>query len=436
MTIDLLLANGFVILEGREVVRSVGIDAGRIEGIYESGAKPKSAESIDCAQKYILPGTIDTHVHLRDLNLEYKEDFLTGTMAAAAGGVTTVVDMPNSDPPTLTRSTLDKKISEAEEKRYVNIGFFAGIQWGKQGFDVSLSHDILGVKVYPHSPLKEEVSYTPSRIRECMKISVEHDLPILIHPDSSDAKKKPADADEFFQQHSCESEVESLRRFLLGQSVVGGRLHVCHVSCATTVRTIEENRAEMSLTAEVCPHHMFLSSGEFTHNDGRAKALPPLRSPYDASILRNALKMCTIDIVVSDHAPHTVEEKKLPFMEAPSGIAGLETTVPILLTEVFEGRMSWVEYLRCCCSGPARVFGIANKGVLSKGFDADITVVSREEYSLSSNSFLSKAKMTPFEGRRVQAKPVLTIVGGEVVYDNGKIVMARGTAGRVPVRKT
>ncbi|MHA1959166.1 MAG: dihydroorotase [Candidatus Thorarchaeota archaeon] len=436
MGIDLLLANGFAILEGREVIRSVGIDADKIEGIYAPGSEPSSNDSIDCEKKYILPGAIDAHVHLRDLNLSYKEDFLTGTMAAAAGGVTTVVDMPNSDPPTISRESLDKKIGIVQEKRYVNVGFFSGIEWDAEGFDSRLRRDVLGVKVYPHSPLTEGTSYTPSRIRDCMRISVEQDLPILLHPDSSDATVKPKDIDEFFLQHSCESEIEALRRFLLAQSVVGGRLHVCHVSCATTARTIQENRAEMNLTAEVCPHHLLLSSGDFSHASGIAKVLPPLRSPYDASTLRNALRMCTIDIVVSDHAPHSENEKELPFMDASSGIPGLETTVPIMLTEVFEGRLSWVEYLRCCCSGPARVFGIPNKGVLSEGYDADVVVVSREDYLISKDSFFSKARVNPFEGKRVCARPVLTIVGGKVVYDDGKFVVGQGNAGRVPVRKT
>ncbi len=436
MAVDLLLKNGKTVIGDKTATQSVAINAGKIEGIYKIGSEPASREVIECENLYILPGAIDTHVHLRDLKLSEKEDFATGTMAAAAGGVTTVVDMPNSDPPTLSRADLDEKIAEAQAKRFVNIGFYAGVPKKPSDFDHEMVPDILGAKVYPHSPLVKRVSYTKPRMEACLKISAEYGFPLLIHPDASSPSAMPESLDEYFHLHSCENEVESLRRFLDAQNKVGGRIHVCHVSCASTVRLVEEHRAEESLTAEACPHHLFLSGDGFENIDGTAKILPPLRSPYDASSLWDAIRRCTIDIVVSDHAPHTEQEKHLPFLEAASGIPGLETTVPLLLTEVLQGRLSWVEYLRCCCSAPARIFGLNDKGVLARGYDADIMIVSVEESGISGESFVSKAKITPLEGRRIVARPVKTIVGGVLVYDEGKFVVGRGVAGRVPVRKT
>jgi dihydroorotase-like cyclic amidohydrolase len=163
--------------------------------------------------------------------------------------------------------------------------------------------------------------------------------------------------------------------------------------------------------------------------------LPPLRSSYDNKSLRQALcGRCTIDCVVSDHAPHTEQEKHAPFLKAASGIPGLETIVPLMLTEVFEGRLSWVDYLRCCCSAPAWVLQIPAKGILSKQYDADITVVEKAETVIHGADFQSKAKITPFEGQLVLAHPVMTVVGGELVYDHGKFLVGHGTAGRVPVR--
>jgi len=296
--------------------------------------------------------------------------------------------------------------------------------------------DILGLKVYPHSPLTEGTTYDKKRIQACLELVKQHNLPLLFHPDSSDKSAIAASQEEFFQIHSCESELRSLQMFLDAKVEYETKLHVCHVSCAATARLILEHRAEHTLTAEVTPHHMLLSGGDFPHSDGFAKMLPPLRSPYDTKMLAQALcQKCVLDCVVSDHAPHTDTEKTAPFLEAASGIPGLETLLPLMLTEVFEGRMSWIDFLRCCCSGPATILGIPNKGILTEGYDADIILVRRQERHISGTEFYSKAKITPFEGRRVLARVITTIVGGEIVYHNGGFTIGPGIAGRVPVRK-
>ena len=436
MTVDMVLREGIIIENDRETIQSIAIDCGTIEGLYRHGDEPEARKVIDCRGLYILPGLIDIHVHLRDLNQTEKEDYSTGTMAAAAGGVTTVVDMPNSDPPVLTRKVLDQKIQSATKQRYVNVGFYAGIPKTPKNFDTALPPDILGLKVYPHAPLAGDVEYDTARIKQCFKIARTHNLPLLFHPDSSKRSDTPHDREEFFRIHSCESEVNSLQAFLDGKVEYEARLHVCHVSCAATARLILEHRAEQTLTAEVTPHHMFLSGDKFSHDDGSAKMLPPLRSPYDSGMLSQALcKQCAIDCVVSDHAPHTTIEKRKSFLEAASGIPGLETTLPLMLTEVFEDRLSWVDYLRCCCSGPATILGIPNKGILAKDYDADIVLVRKEEWWISGADFFSKAKITPFEKHRVLARPVTTIVGGVIVYNQGKFMVGPGIAGRVPIHR-
>lgn len=436
MTVDMVLRDGIIIENNNETVQSIAIDSGTIEGLYKHGNVPKARRTVDCRGLYVLPGFIDMHVHLRDLNQTEKEDYVTGTKAAAAGGVTTVVDMPNSNPPVLTRKILNQKIQSAASKRYVNVGFYAGIPKVSRNFDVAMVPDILGLKVYPHSPLEGDINYDSTRISQCFQTAKKSNLPLLFHPDSSKKTDVPRSQEEFFLIHSCESEVNSLQAFLDAKTEYEARLHVCHVSCAATARLILEHRAELTLTAEVTPHHMFLSGDQFSHEDGSAKMLPPLRSPYDSKMLSQALcRQCAIDCVVSDHAPHTAEEKTAPFLKAASGIPGLETMLPLMLTEVFERRLSWVDYLRCCCSGPAAILGIPNKGILARDFDADIVLVRREEWLISGSSFYSKAKITPFEGRRVLARPVTTIVGGVIVYDKGKFIVGPGIAGRVPVRR-
>ncbi len=437
MAVDMVLKDGIFIENGRETVRSVAIEARKIEGIYKHGDEPRHRDSIDCRGLYILPGLIDIHVHLRDLKESDKEDYETGTMAAAAGGVTTVVDMPNSDPPVLDKKTLDEKIARARELRYVNVGFYSGISSIIEKFDVQMIRDILGLKVYPHAPLDEDTKYTRERIRECTRLAVASDLPLLFHPDLPASMKAPKNMEEFFLAHSCEDEVKSVQSFIDAKVEYEARLHVCHVSCATTARLIQENRAEDTLTAEVTPHHLFLSGGDFPHDDGLAKMLPPLRSPYDNKMLMEGLRQtCAIDCVASDHAPHKKWEKTAPFLKASSGIPGLETTLPLMLTEVFEKRLPWIDYLRVCSSAPARILGLETKGILTPGYDADIVLARIQEGTITGENFFSKAKITPFEGRRVLARVITTIVGGVVVFDNDEFVTGPGIAGKVPVQKS
>ncbi len=437
MTVDLVLKDGIFIENGLETVRSVAVEAGKIEGIYKHGEEPQQRDVIDCRGLYILPGLIDIHVHLRDLKQTDKEDYESGTMAAAAGGVTTVVDMPNSDPPVLDKKTLDEKIARARKSRHVNVGFHAGIPHNIEDFDVQMLRDILGLKVYPHSPLDKETKYNKNRIRDCMKLARASKVPLLFHPESVTLRNIPRDMEEFFLTHSCESEVNSLRSFIDAKVEYEARLHVCHLSCAATARLVHENRAEDTLTAEVTPQHLFLSGENFVHEDGLAKMLPPLRSPHDNRMLLEALtKNCAIDCVATDHAPHKKWEKTAPFLKASSGIPGLETVLPVMLTEVFEQRLSWIDYLRVCCSAPARILGLETKGILTKGYDADIVLARIQEGTISGKEFYSKAKITPFEGRRVLARTVTTIVGGNVVFRDGEFILGPGIAGMVPVHKS
>ncbi|MHA1771388.1 MAG: dihydroorotase [Candidatus Thorarchaeota archaeon] len=435
MGIDLLLRNGFVIQQGTPVIRSVGITGKRIQGIYRKDQEPTAHNIIDCKNQYILPGMVDIHVHMRDLNQTAKENYRSGSRAAAAGGVTTVVDMPNSNPPVLDTEVLQKKIKQAKRLSIVNMGFYTGIPEDTTSFDPKMIRDILGIKVYPHAPLTN-VSYDSKRIRECFRISHKYRIPILIHPDMPNDSTTPKTKEEFMRLHSCAKESLAVQRFVDAAHQIGGSLHVCHISCTSAAEIVSRERTRISITGEVTPHHLFLNNEMFDFSDGTAKMLPPLRNSEIVKKLWNFLLQDNgIDTIGSDHAPHTMHEKKEAFMKAPSGIPGLETSVPLLLTAVFERKLPWNTYLRACCQRPIEIVGIKGKGQLKPGFDADIVVVAQEEYKIKGSRFFSKAKITPFEGMQVKARPVMTIVEGEIVYKRGEIIAEPGTVGTVPVRK-
>ncbi len=435
MVVDLLLKNGFVIRHGVPRVLSVGVEGNRIQGIYERGREPPAHATIDCEGRYILPGMIDIHVHMRDLEQVAKEDYQSGTRAAAAGGVTTVVDMPNSKPPVFDGKVLQRKIHRARELGIVNVGFYAGIPERPQAIDSSMIADILGFKVYPHTPLAE-VHYDSERIRACLKLAKIHERPLLFHPDLPPDVSGYRNAEEFMAAHDCNRETRAVREFTDAARQTGGALHVCHISCAATAEFVYSQKENLRITGEATPHHLFLNREMFDFTDGTAKMLPPLRSPYEAERLwAQFLHGRGVDIIGSDHAPHTMNEKLSPFLRSPSGIPGLETSLPLLLTAVFEGRLSWDIYLRACCQRPADILGIRRKGLLERGFDADIVVVAQEDYEIRGKEFFSKSKITPFEGRMVKARPIMTIVGGTIVYREREFIVDPGTAGTVPVRK-
>ncbi len=433
VVVDLLLRNGTIIGNQTETRASIAVSGQRIKGVYRPGTEPVARQVVDCNGHYILPGMVDIHVHLRDLEESQKEDYATGTMAAAAGGVTTVVDMPNSRPPVLDYDILRLKIERATEQRFVNVGFYAGIPRDVSDVSPRMKPDILGFKVYPHSPLSEGVRYTSTRVADCLSLARAWGLPLLVHPNHSETKSAPATIEEFWRVHSCETEVDAIRRFLSIRERFGGHLHFCHVSCASAAEILSQ-RAGRRITAEITPHHLFLNR-EDSPTDGSTKVLPPLRTARDNEALIKFLKNNRNVCIASDHAPHRIEEKKREFIRAASGFPGLETTLPMIISAILRHRLPWQSYLEACCAVPAEIVGLRSKGKLAAGYDADIVVVARERYKIRGQRFRSRAKITPFEGLEVEARPVTTVVGGTIVFDHGEFTVDKGEIGVVPLRR-
>ena len=442
LLVDTVLYNTKIFFQGDLVDAGIAINEGKIVKIAKPSNLPPASKKFDLKKHITLPGMIDCHVHLRDQQLAYKEDFSTGTAAAAAGGVTTVIDMPNNKPVTMDVSSLKERMKLAEKHALVNVAFNSAfptrveeiaeiVEAGAVGFKVYLSSRIGGIDV-------DDDGLLVATFREAEAQGV----PVLVHAEDRgiiEAGRKEMettgqnDVDAYLVAHSPKAEGKSIKRVLGLVKKSGVDVHFCHVSSELGLDAIlAAKKAGLSVTCEVTPHNLLLSSDKYRSSGFFALTDPPLRTQEDISALWSGLKGGVIDLVASDHAPHTIEEKNVDSVwEAKAGVPGLETTLSLLLTKVNEGRLSFGELIRVFAEAPARIFNLSGRGFLEEGYWADLVVVDiKRKYKLDSSSFLSKAKYSPFDGMSVKGKVEKTFVNGCLVMDEGEIV-AKGSSGAV-----
>ncbi len=416
------------------VEAGIAIDEGKIVKIAKTTNLPTASTKLDLKGQIVLPGLVDCHVHMRDQQLAYKEDFLTGTSAAAAGGVTSVIDMPNNKPVTMDAFSLKERMKLAEKQALVNVAFNSAfpkrleeiaelVEVGAVGFKVYLSSRIAGIDV-------DDDKLLFAAFREAAAKGV----PVAVHAEDRgiiEAGRREMEAagrndvDAYVAAHSPEAEVKSIKRILGLVKESGVHVHFCHVSLKMGLDAIlVAKKSGLPVTCEVTPHNLLLSSDQYRHSGFFALTDPPLRTQNDVSALWSALKRGLIDVVATDHAPHTIEEKDVDSVwEAKPGIPGLETTLPLLLTQVNEGHLSFAELTRRTAEEPARIFHLEERGVLEEGRWADLVVVDlNREFEIDSSGFLSKAKYSPFDGMRVKGKPTKTFVNGKLVMNDGEII--------------
>lgn len=424
----LLIRGGHLVdaATGTEKIADLYVKDGIIREIGENLKAKEMTDSVIRAEGcYVLPGLVDLHVHFRDPGQEYKEDLHTGSLAAARGGVTTVVAMPNTVPvidrPELVRAVQEK----ARRVSGIHILQAGAITKGEAGKELS---DISGMAAAGIPALSEDgKSVMDSGLcKKAMRLAAEYDIPVFAHCE-----------DIHLRGDGCMNDDENARRLGLpgiSNSVedviaardillaleTGARLHLCHCSTEGTVRMMEQVRAmgkQDQITAEVCPHHFTLSSDDIPGNDPDYKMNPPLRAKKDVEALREGLKNGLIRVISTDHAPHSREDKGTSMRTAAFGIVGIETSFALAYTELVEkGVLTMMELVEKMCWNPAQILGIP-AGTLKEGHPADIVVAdTREEYLIDREQFLSKGRNTPFHGRRVKGKILCTICGGEVVY--------------------
>jgi len=389
----------------------IGIEDGRIVKIAKTLEGDKAYRITTGA---ILPGAIDAHVHFREPGMTYKEDFGTGSLAAVHGGVTCVFDMPNTAPPTTTLSAIREKKALASAKSLVDFGLYAGV---RPGIDVQgMAKEAIGFKLYMASTTGELLVSSLDQVKaELAEIAFANKVLAVHAEDEKLRRKEPEnDLEDHLKNRSNECETSAIRK--IREAAKGCKLHICHVSAKESITLLEDGK---NLTSEVTPHHLLLDKDNKT--GPHSKVNPPLRKREDRHALFKALQSGVFDVIVSDHAPHTMDEKKEDFEYAPSGMPGVETLLPLMLHMVDEKHLELPDLIRRVCVRPAEIFGV-RKGRIAEGYDADLVVVDFSDcMMIKADRLHSKCGWTAFEGMP-GIFPKKVFVRGQLMVEHGEQV--------------
>ena len=412
-----VVVEGNCYVSGRLERCCVGIEDGKIAKITKLLEGDKEYHF---GSKLILPGAIDAHVHFRDPGMTQKEDFATGSLAALYGGVTCVFDMPNTRPPTTTVAAMRDKKKIASAKSMVDFGLFAGV---RPGMDVAgLSKESIGFKLYMASTTGELLVPSLETIKGEISAIASTGKVLAVHAEDESMRKKEIEKDleDHLRNRSNDCERIAIRK--VKEAAKGCRLHICHVSAKSSIPLIER---VPNLTSEVTPQHVLL---DVSSRLGKlAKVNPPLRKREDRHALFQALKEGTFDIIASDHAPHTIDEKHEDFDYAPTGMPGVETMVPMMLQHVKDKHLELSGFVRMLCERPGEIYGI-RKGKIAVGYDADLMVVDTSAGTIiRADNLHSKCGWTAFEGVS-GIFPQAVFLRGQLMIENGGQVGER--AGR------
>ncbi|HEV3501299.1 MAG TPA: allantoinase AllB [Bradyrhizobium sp.] len=441
-TVDLVLNGGSIVSPDAEYRASIAIKHGVIHAIGAPEAMPQARETLDARGLHILPGAIDVHVHFRDPGYPQKEDFSSGTAAAAFGGVTTVFDMPNTLPTVGTPEALAAKHKIAAEKAYVDYGLYAVL-----GED-SIEHvtrlidgGIIGFKLYMGNTFGRIPSPTTGAMLEAFEVVAPTGKRISLHAETNsimerrESRLRAAGRTEPIAHLAARPAVvavEAVARAAILAEWTGARIHVLHISSAAELRPLAEAKARgVEITGETCPHYLLLSEVDYEKFGGIVRVNPPVREAPNRQPLWDALMDGTIDMIATDHAPHTPEEKtRNDIWTVDCGFPGVETQMPLMLTEINRGRATIQDYVRWSAEAPAKIWGLyPRKGALTVGSDADVAIVDlNRRWTIDDALIQSRSKISPWHGRQATALPVHTIVRGRfVMKDRILREHARGT---------
>ncbi len=419
-----LIRNGRVIdpASGKDGIYDVLIEDGTIVSV-DASIPEGNNDIIDAAGCFVMPGLVDLHVHFREPGFEYKETIKTGSMAAAHGGVTTVFPMPNTRPVIDSVDMYDKVQKIIDRDAVVNVHQVASVTLGQQG---ETPVDVAALKKAGCIAISEDgKSVMNSQVyREAMKAAAAEDVLVMAHCEDKNLVNGGAlnegVASRRYHVNGITNAVEDVivARDILLSKETGCRLHLCHCSTADSVKLIKAAKDEgLKVTGEVCPHHFMLCDEDIIEDNADYKMNPPLRSRADMEAVREGLRNGTMDVISTDHAPHSAEEKAKPIGAAPFGITGIETSLCLTYTGlVLTGILTPMQMVEKMSYNPAKIAGI-DRGTLLPGRPADIIIVNvDDEIVIDRNDFVSKGHNTPFDGYKVKGIVEYTIVGGKIVY--------------------
>ena len=441
---DLVIRNGWVVTPKVTFRGGVAIAEEKFVAIGSDDALPPAEEVIDAGGKHILPGVMDGHVHFREPGLTYKEDFGTGSAAAVCGGVTTVIDMPNVVPPTADAEKVREKQRLAEQKSLVDFGLLGVIlQTNTDQILPMAQAGVIGYKIFFGDTVGSLPCPDDGMCLEAFSLIAQSKLPVGVHAESraimnhyTSRLKAEGKNDPIYWEASRPAvcEAESVAHALFFAETFGVKLHVLHMSSKQGAWLVRDAKARgMRVTAETSPHYLLRDAKEMAEFGPLLKMNPPVRSADHAEVLWDGLLNGYVDTIATDHSPHTMDEKgadasgkmlKPAIWDCISGFVGVETAVPLLLTEVNRGRMTLSQYVKVASENPARVWQVfPQKGAIRLGSDADLVIVDMEkEAVLDAARLHSRNKPTPWHGWKVKGIPVLTIVRGHVQMRDGEPV--------------
>jgi dihydroorotase len=433
-TFDLVFKGGTLVNHSGEGLADIGVRGGRIAAIGDIG-EGMAGEIIDASGLHILPGVIDTQVHFREPGPTHKEDLESGSRSAVLGGVTAVFEMPNTKPATTSAEALADKVARATGRMFCDFAFFVGAT--RDNVDELAALELLpgaaGVKVFMGSSTgdllvddEETLSRILATIRRRASFHAEDEARLKARL----SLQREGDPSSHSEWRDAKAALVATERLLRLASVAGKRVHVLHVSTKEEMALLALYKDVASV--EVTPQHLTLEANDAYEALGtRAQMNPPLRNAAHQEGLWWGLSQGVVDVLGSDHAPHTLEEKAKSYPATPSGMPGVQTLVPVMLDHVSAGRLSLARLVDLTSAGPQRLFGISGKGRIAVGYDADLTVVDLKAERVIENDWIgSKCGWTPFAGRKVKGWPVGAFVRGRLAMWEGEL----GQAGGEPVR--
>ncbi len=430
-TFDLILKGGAVVNHDGEAHRDVGVTNGVIAEIGNLGAA-SAGETIDCRGLHVLPGVIDTQVHFREPGPTHKEDLQSGSLSAVMGGVTAVFEMPNTSPLTITNATVEDKLARAKGRMHCDHAFFVGATHHNPRDLAGMERlpGVCGVKIFMGASTGDLLVEDDAGVLAVLRGGTRR---VAIHSEDEFVLRenrrlaREGDWTSHPDVRSVESAVSATIRLIRLAREARRRIHVLHVTTAEEISILAA--AKDIATAEVTPQHLTLEAPDcYFRLKGKAQMNPPIRERRHREGLWHGLQQGVFDVIGSDHAPHTAEEKAKPYPASPSGMPGVQTLVPVMLDHVAAGRLSLARLVDLVCHGPQRIFGIAGKGRLAAGYDADFTVVDLKRRETITDAWSrSRCGWTPFAGMTVTGWPVGTIIRGrKVMWENTLLAPALG----------